>query len=199
MYVTTRFDNSVKVINLASKQETGRVAMTNPESQDILNGRKFLYDANLSSANGESSCSSCHIFGDEDALAWDLGNPDDVVTKSPIKGQFTDATTFQGAKLIFAVNGKINGSDNPKDFHPMKGPMATQSLRGMANQGAQHWRGDRSVGLYGTSATDDLTSFINFGVAFEGLLGNKDNMSKEGMTTFANFMLKVVYPPNPIH
>ena len=27
---------------------------------------------------------SCHIFGDMDDLAWDLGNPDAAVTKSPI-------------------------------------------------------------------------------------------------------------------
>ena len=32
------------------------------------------------------------------------------------------------------------------DFHPMKGPMTTQSLRGMANHGPMHWRGDRTGG-----------------------------------------------------
>ena len=31
-------------------------------------------------------------------------------------------------------------------FHPMKGPMTTQSLRGMANHGPMHWRGDRTGG-----------------------------------------------------
>ena len=39
----------------------------------------MLYDANLTSSNGEASCSSCHIFGDMDDLGWDLGNPDDNV------------------------------------------------------------------------------------------------------------------------
>jgi hypothetical protein len=29
-------------------------------------------------------------------------------------------------------------------FHPLKGPMTTQSLRGMANAGPMHWRGDRT-------------------------------------------------------
>ena len=28
----------------------------------------------------------------------------------------------------------------------MKGPMTTQSLRGMANHGPMHWRGDRTGG-----------------------------------------------------
>ena len=34
----------------------------------------------------------------------------------------------------------------PRDFHPLKGPMTTQSLRGMANHGSMHWRGDRTGG-----------------------------------------------------
>ena len=32
------------------------------------------------------------------------------------------------------------------EFHPLKGPMTTQSLRGMANDGSMHWRGDRTGG-----------------------------------------------------
>ena len=198
MYVTTRFDNSIKVIDLASKAEVGKAVLPNPEPAVVTAGRPFLYDAQRSSANGENSCASCHIFGDEDALGWDLGNPEDKVTTSPIPGEFTDSTQFFGAKLIFGVKSKINGSDKPTDFHPLKGPMVTQSLRGLRNSGAQHWRGDRAVGLYGTSATDSMTNFKNFGVAFKGLLGNPNDMSEADMTTFANFMLNVQYPPNPI-
>ncbi len=41
-----------------------------------MTGRPFLYDAVATSGNGEASCSSCHIFGDFDALAWNLGDPD---------------------------------------------------------------------------------------------------------------------------
>ena len=47
------------------------------------NGRPFLYDARFTSSNGEASCASCHVFGDFDSLAWDLGNPDDVVLTNP--------------------------------------------------------------------------------------------------------------------
>jgi DNA-binding beta-propeller fold protein YncE len=198
MYVMTRFDNSVKVVDLASRSEVAKAALLNPEPAKILEGRKFLYDAQLSSANGEAACASCHIFGDEDALAWNLGNPDDVVTTSPLPGKFTGAIVLPGAKLLFGVKSKINGSDKATDFHPMKGPMTTQTLRGMRNSGAMHWRGDRSVGLYGSSATDSNISFINFGGAFQGLLGNKDVMSKDGMQKFADFQLNVILPPNPI-
>jgi len=198
MYAMTRFDNAVKVIDLATRTEVAKAALPNPEPASILAGRPFLYDAQRSSANGESSCASCHTFGDMDDLGWDLGNPDDVVTTSPIPGKFTSGLEFQGAKLIFNVKTKINGSDNPKDFHPMKGPMTTQTLRGLKNAGAMHWRGDRSVGVFGTSATDSNMSFKNFAVAFGGLLGNDRDMNETEMQQFSDFMLQVFLPPNPI-
>jgi hypothetical protein len=83
-----------------------------------------LYDAVLSSSNGEASCSSCHIFGDFDSLTWDLGNPDDMALNNPNPFEFGGSSSFA----------------------PLKGPMATQSLRGMANHGPMHWRGDRTGG-----------------------------------------------------
>ncbi|HEX5374273.1 MAG TPA: hypothetical protein VFW84_16225 [Aquabacterium sp.] len=198
MYVMTRFDNAVKVINLASRTEVAKAILPNPEPAHIVAGRPMLYDAQRSSANGEASCAACHIFGDTDDLAWDLGDPDGSVTKSPMASKFTDPIQFPIAKTIFGVNTKINGSDDPKDFHPMKGPMTTQTLKGMVNSGAMHWRGDRSVGAFGTSATDSNLSFKNFSPAFAGLLGNPEPMSEADMQVFSNFQLDVHLPPNPI-
>lgn len=198
MYVTTRFDNAVKVIDLGTKAEVASASMHNPEPANIVQGRPFLYDAMRSSANGEASCASCHIFGDEDALAWDLGNPDDKVASSPLSGKFTSKIQFPVAKLIFGVKSKINGSDNPFEFHPMKGPMTTQTLKGMRNSGAMHWRGDRSNGEFGVSATDSNLSFINFAGAFQGLLGNARPFTREEMQQFADFQLNVMLPPNPV-
>ena len=77
LYVFTRFDNSVSVIDTVTKSEVAHLPVFNPEPPSVLAGRRFLYDAVASSSNGEASCSSCHIFGDFDSLAWDLGNPDD--------------------------------------------------------------------------------------------------------------------------
>ncbi len=198
MYVTTRFDNSIKVIDLSTKAEVASASMFNPEPAAIVQGRPFLYDAVRSSANGEAACASCHIFADEDALAWDLGNPDDAVTSSPLAGKFTSKVQFPVAKLIFGVKSKINGSDNPFEFHPMKGPMTTQTLKGMRNSGAMHWRGDRSNGEFGVSATDSNLSFINFAGAFQGLLGNARPFTRDEMQQFANFQLNVMLPPNPV-
>ena len=46
------------------------------ETLRTYNGRPFLYDTSLTSSHGDSACASCHIFGDFDSLAWDLGDPD---------------------------------------------------------------------------------------------------------------------------
>ena len=185
LYVLTRFDNAVRVINTNTlAEETAlRRSLYSPEPASITDGRRFLYDAALTSSNGEASCSSCHIFGDFDSLAWDLGNPDDVVLNSqnPIR---------------------VPGLD--PDFHPMKGPMTTQSLRGMANHGPMHWRGDRTGGLDEPSAQpdggafDEDLAFKKFNPAFTGLLGRSAQLSTTEMQQFTDFILQVTYPPNPI-
>jgi DNA-binding beta-propeller fold protein YncE len=198
MYVMTRFDDTVRVVSLASKAELSNVALKNPEPANIITGRPFLYDAFNTSANGEASCASCHIFGEEDATAWNLGNPDDDVSTAAIPGKYTEPLVFAGAKLIFGVKSKINGDDKPNNFHPMKGPMMTQTLHGMRNSGAMHWRGDRATGIYGTDVRDSNVSFLNFAGAFQGLIGAPAPMSKENMQKFADYQLNTYMHPNAV-
>ncbi|HEY0819122.1 MAG TPA: hypothetical protein VGD46_10110, partial [Rhizobacter sp.] len=77
-YVLTRFDNGISVVNTSGNlSEVAHVRMFNPEPSEVVVGRPFLYDATLTSSRGDSSCAGCHIFGDMDHLAWDLGNPDE--------------------------------------------------------------------------------------------------------------------------
>jgi DNA-binding beta-propeller fold protein YncE len=198
LYVLTRFDNSVKVINLATKQEVATATMPNPEPASVVAGRPLLYDATQFSGNGEASCASCHIFGDNDDLAWDLGNPDDAVKKNPIPINFGNAVTIALGKQLFKVRGPLNGTDNTDDFHPMKGPMTTQTLRGLRNSGAMHWRGDRSNGVFGIDPFDSNLSFNNFIVAFVGLVGGVQPTAAQ-MQMFTDFQLQVMEPPNPVH
>jgi DNA-binding beta-propeller fold protein YncE len=198
MYVMTRFDNAVKVIDLGSKQEIAALTLPNPEPVSVVQGRPMLYDATRFSGNGETSCASCHIFGDMDDLAWDLGNPDDVVKKNPIPVNFGDAESIALGKVLFNFRGPVNGTGNVDDFHPMKGPMTTQTLRGLANSGAMHWRGDRSNGFFGIDPVDSNLSFNNFIVAFQGLVGSVDQPSAGEMQNFTDFQLQVAIPPNPV-
>ncbi|HEY8154036.1 MAG TPA: thrombospondin type 3 repeat-containing protein [Myxococcota bacterium] len=184
LYVLTRFDNSISVVDLATWNETRHLSLYNPEPPSVVAGRPFLYDAGLSSSNGEASCATCHVFGDLDSLGWDLGNPDDETLNNPIP-------------INLEIGAVLAGVD--PNFHPMKGPMTTQSLRGMANAGSMHWRGDRTGGNdVGGSAFDDNAAFLKFRPAFVGLLGASASISNSEMQAFADFILQVTYPPNPI-
>jgi DNA-binding beta-propeller fold protein YncE len=198
LYVLTRFDNSISVVDVRGRNEIGHVAMFNPEPASVVKGRPFLYDAAFTSGHGDSACATCHIFGDFDSLAWDLGDPDDFVT--PIPGPFTFDIS-----LISSIVGP-----GPYYLHPLKGPMTTQSLRGMANHGPMHWRGDRTGGTDAsrlvvlpsaqpdTGTFDEDAAFKKFNVAFAGLLGRSGPLTNDQMQAFTDFILQVTYPPNPI-
>ncbi|HJQ96827.1 MAG TPA: MopE-related protein, partial [Candidatus Polarisedimenticolaceae bacterium] len=179
LYVLTRFDNAIAIVDTALSREIGKVALYNPEPASLVAGRRFLYDASLTSSRGDSACASCHVFGDLDQLAWDLGNPDGETINNP--------------------NPFVVGPADDLFFHPMKGPMTTQSLRGMANAGPMHWRGDRTGGNDpGGDALDEDHAFKKFNVAFPGLLGRTAPLTDAEMQAFTDFILQLSYPPNPI-
>ena len=183
LYVMTRFDNSIKIVNTQTKQQIGAASMFNPEPAKVVDGRRFLYDASFSSSHGDSACASCHIFGDMDHIGWDLGTPDDPNTADP--------------------NVYVNNSFR-KFFGSMKGVMTTQSLRGMDNQGPMHWRGDRTGAGLEPSAQpssghfNEEVAFKAFRVAFPGLLGRHAQIPEADLQKFTDFILEVMYPPNPI-
>jgi hypothetical protein len=68
-------------------------------------------------------------------------------------------------------------------FHPMKGPMTTQTLRGLNGLDPLHWRGDR-------------TNFSHFNGAFDSLLGGAA-LSPADMTAYRAFINTMVFQPNP--
>jgi DNA-binding beta-propeller fold protein YncE len=191
LFVMTRFDNSITVVDTARRVQTGKYALYSPEPESVRAGRRFLYDARTGSAHGDSSCASCHVFGDFDSLAWDLGNPDAGVPPNP--GPFT------GVRIDLFSRQPIR-----EEFHPLKGPTTTQSLRGMLNAGPMHWRGDRTAGSDEPTAQPDRGSFNEaanfkkFQAGFTDLLGRDQGIPDADITAFASFILQVTYPPNPI-
>jgi hypothetical protein len=100
---------------------------------------------------------------------------------------------------------------------PTKGPMTTQSLRGLDNHGPMHWRGDRNGAVQQTGVPfldssgnpvvsaqpnagifDEFNGFKSFNVAFPGLVGDAAQLSDADMSAYATFALQIAYPPNPI-
>ena len=123
------------------------VGTFDPTPTAIKSGRGFLYDAKLS-GNGTGACGSCHVDGDMDLMAWDLGDP--------------------GGSMQTVIDNGLT-----LQMHPMKGPMTTRSLRGLNGTAPYHWRGDRAdftafnssfSSLLGGNqlSTSDMAAYQNF-------------------------------------
>jgi hypothetical protein len=80
--------------------------------------------------------------------------------------------------------------------------MTTQTLRGIADSGPQHWRGDRTgenpaiVG--GAQESVAAAAFKEFNPAFVGLVGRHEELSEEQMQQFTDFAMALTPPPNPV-
>ena len=176
LYVLNRFDNSISVVDVTARAQTSSTPVGfEPELDQVKRGRRFLYDATLSS-HGTVSCASCHLNAHRDGLAWDLGDP---------QGQLQ--VVDNGLNAVFGPTGVAilgNGSTT-STFHPMKGPMTTQSLRGTAGTEPLHWRGDRV----------DLGAFNH---AFVSLLGGPNELPAQDLADFQAFVASLAYPANPL-
>ncbi|MCA9676968.1 MAG: hypothetical protein H6709_20475 [Kofleriaceae bacterium] len=211
-YVLTRFDNSISIVDLDDNAEVGKASMYNPEPESVVNGRQYLYDAEFTSDHGDNACASCHIGGDNDQLAWDLGNPGGLPLEITELG---NVMAIPPAAIIALLPSFAPVFDY---YMPLKGPMTTQSLRGMDNHGAMHWRGDRNGAIAQTGAPvidpetgapivsaqpnagifDEHAAFTSFNVAFPGLVGRDEMLDPGDMDDFADFILQAEYPPNPV-
>lgn len=171
-YVLNKFDASVSTVDIrdpAKMSELSRVAFFDPTPAAIKDGRPFLYDAHRTSGLGVTACGSCHIDARTDQLAWDLGNP------------AGEMKTFDQECNRPFLNLPVGPCE---DWHPMKGPMTTQTLQNIIGTEPFHWRGDRE----GIEA---------FNPAFMGLLGGDRLLSDQEMAAFKEFLANIVYPPNP--
>jgi YVTN family beta-propeller protein len=173
LYVLNRFDNTISTIDTSTNAEVAVVGVAGPARFDpspdaIKDGRRFLYDAQVSSGHGDVSCATCHLFGDVDALGWDLGDP-----------QGTFVPNAAAPWVTFGTLGPEKAG-----FDPMKGPMTTQTLRGLLDLEPFHWRGDRQ-------------NFQHFNGAFVSLLGRGTPVSATEMDVFTDFIMTLSLPPNP--
>jgi len=159
LYVWNRFSATLSVLDTASLAVVTNVALFDPTPVAIRNGRKHLYDTRRNSGLGQVSCASCHVDARFDRLAWDLGNPAGEMIYSP---------SFPGSYVTNV-------------FHPMKGPMVTQTFQDML--GVKHWRGDRA-------------GLEDFNVTFTDLLGRDAQLATNEMQEFKDFLATIVFPPN---
>ena len=167
VYCLNRFDGTVSSIDTTNDTEVGQVSFFDPTPAVIKAGRPLLYDSHLTSGLGNASCALCHVDATMDTESWDLGNPTGTM-------QTFDET----------CNQNIPFSGTCGDWHPMKGPMMTQTLIGSVGTEPLHWRGDRA----------DMAAFH---VGFTGLLGAAAPPSPAQMAQLEAFIGTIRFPPNP--
>jgi hypothetical protein len=189
MFVYKRFDNAVATVDLAARREVSVERLFSPEPELVTSGRKFLYDATLTSSNGEANCNVCHPSGDKDDLAWDLGSPFSGNVPNPNRPPAPMGPPSPADEARARFLGNLDA------FSPLKGPMTVLTLRGIAHGGGLFWRGDA------TNADDPLDErrnfSENFNVVFEALLGREAPLPQPDFDRFTDFVLSIVPPPNP--
>jgi DNA-binding beta-propeller fold protein YncE len=179
LHVLNKISNTISTLDVPTRALISEVpaGSYDPTPPAVRNGRGFLFDARLS-GNGTTSCATCHLDADRDGLAWDLGDPGGSMV------------TVQGANLS-AHNLQLRS----RSLHPMKGPMVTQTLRGLASNisGASqpaaavtpkfHWRGDKP-------------SLQSFNSTFSNLMGGSQIPATD-MDALAAYLMTIPHHPNP--
>ncbi len=163
VYVLNRFGASVSTVNTGSNTEVARTSFFDPTPTAVRDGRPFLYDTHLTSGLGQASCASCHVDGRADRIAWDLGNP-------------------QGSIKVFDEVCQVPNGCSP--WHPMKGPMTTQTLVGIIGNEPFHWRGEK-------------VDLADFNEAFVKLQGRDAQISAAEMVRLTAYVDSLTFPPNP--
>jgi YVTN family beta-propeller protein len=167
LYSLNKLSSSLSVIDTNTLTVSSELALSSydPMPAAIRAGRGYLFDARLS-GNGTVSCGICHIDADNDGLAWDLGDP--------------------GGEMQTVLGANLSVHDltpRPRVMHPMKGPMVTQTLRGMQNGDPFHWRGDKPT-------------LQSFNPTFANLMGGSQ-IDVEDMDDLADYLVTLVHHSNP--
>lgn len=159
LYVYNRFAGSISTVDTERPAVIDILPLWDPTPTAIKAGRPHLYNTHDTSGLGQASCASCHVDARFDRLAWDLGDPTDVIKP---------ATNLNFGNFAPAVTN---------NFHPMKGPMVTLTLQDIIGHEPFHWRGDRD-GLEQFEAT-----FTNLQGAVSSLSSNEMQELKQFLAT----------------
>ncbi|MEE9297273.1 MAG: beta-propeller fold lactonase family protein [Phycisphaerae bacterium] len=167
LYVLNRFAASVSVVDTVAEIQVAQVPFFDPTPDVIRTGRRHMYDTHETSGLGHIACASCHVDARMDRLAWDLGDPTGTVKT------FNQNCNF-GLDLGVPC----------EDWHPMKGPMLTQTMQDVIGKEPHHWRGD----------SDGIEQFSP---AFVVLHGDDEIPTAEDMQEFKAYLATISYGPNP--
>ena len=168
LYTLNRFDGSISVVDEPTMTEVARPRFFDPTPEIVKAGRPFLFDTHLTSGLGQASCASCHIDARTDQLVWDMGS-----------------VTSGMAEFDQLCNLNLpNEGIGCAPWHPVKGPMATQSLLGLEGTEPFHWRGDRAY----------IATFLHTGVVLQAM---ERDFTEQEFKDLQDYLNSVSLAPNP--
>ena len=191
LFVYNWLDNTIGSIPIAQlgSQPVTHTNMLEVRPPYLLTGQSFLFGSSLSRTN-TVSCASCHIDGESDWLAWNLSDGVDVCASPPEDPLCSNPNPPAPGVL----------TENPG----RKGPMVTQTLRGLVNYEVEdqvvqevisnkpyHWRGDRG-------------DFTQFNGAFDNLMAipgpfvpGQKGIPDDEMDDYRDFIDSLHHRPSP--
>lgn len=169
LFVLERFAARISVIDAEAGVVRGHAQFHDSTPAVVRDGRPFLYDTHAFSGLGQISCASCHIDARTDNLCWDLGNPQQELI-----------AFHQVCNLDLPV-----ADDGCSDWHPVKGPMFSQSLIGMSGTEPFHWRGDRAY-------------IANFSHASRTMQGAEQDLNESQLKDLQDYLSSIAPAPNPL-
>lgn len=169
LFVLERFAARVSLIDADAGTLVASAGFHDSTPDVVRDGRPFLYDTHRFSGLGQVSCASCHIDARTDNLCWDLGNPQHGLIEF-----------HQACNLELPVP-----SDGCTDWHPVKGPMFSQTLIGMSGTEPFHWRGDRAY-------------IANFSHASRTMQGADLDMTEAELKDLQDYLSSIAPAPNPL-
>ena len=191
LYIYNWLDNTLGTIRISQLglQQVAHTGLLEVRPQYVLDGQNFMFASSLSGTN-TVSCGSCHIDGESDWLAWNLGDGKDVCAASGGDPQCVSTGPPAPGVLV----------ENPG----RKGPMITQTLRGLVNFEVEsqvlqevisnkpyHWRGDRGDFTQFNGAFDNLMA-----IPSPFLPGEKGIPDAE-MNAYRDFIDSLHHRPSP--
>ena len=194
IYVATRFDDGVSVVDVASHAEASHVLLSNPEPPQVTAGRP------VSLRRDEGQQQRRGVVRELSSVR--RRRSPRVGSRQPRRRSDDGAERRHDQ----ARHRRARRHQRHEERHVAQldeGPMTTQTLRGMVNHGPMHWRGDRVAGFFGSDTStgapyDSNLAFKNFIVAFNSLTGLDTMFSSDDMQTYSSFALAIAMPPNAV-
>ena len=143
LYVLNRISHSIAIVDACRRSQLGEVAAARSRARRPRGvGRRFLYDAHRH-ARGTATRPARAATSPATWTAWPGTSATRAATSRPTPRRNDNVRFIVPSGRPAASPARPACAPRTTGFDPQKGPMTTQTLRGMLEP--LHWRGDRAT------------------------------------------------------